>query len=209
MLRPSQCGVAGARSWNAYWHNPANDADRTRPLRGLRSVSSLIWDRKDPLQPRPGNAGWRPANGNPWWCGAGATSTSHTGDMTDRVSDVEVTGEPRDTETVRHGMPGVNCPRRGPEVKADDSEATASPRPERARGQEPGRKAGDVRRRVGHGPATPAQYGESRIARTPMSSGGSSHSSVPRLYTRRHREPRILVSFVGRLARWAMPSEGI
>jgi len=47
------------------------------------------------------------------------------------------------------------------ECKIDDSEATASPRPARAREQQQGRKAGDVRRRIGHGPATPPREGES------------------------------------------------
>src|SRR5207248_593865 len=76
---------------------------------------------------------------------------------------------------------------RRPEFKADDSEATASPRPERAREQQHGRKAGDVRRRVWHGPATPTREGESWIAQTPMSRGGTAHSLGARLYTRRHR----------------------
>src|SRR5215831_5259882 len=69
-------------------------------------------------------------------------------------------------ETVRHVTHGRNCLLRRPEFKADDSEATASLRPERAREQQHGWKAGDVRRRVWHGPATPARYGESCIART-------------------------------------------
>ncbi len=86
-------------------------------------------------------------------------------------------------ESVRHGTHGENCPRRGPEFKVTDSEATALPRPERAREQEHGWKAGDVGRRVWHGPATPARYGESRIARIPMTSGGTAHSSVARLYS--------------------------
>src|SRR5215475_5874107 len=90
-------------------------------------------------------------------------------------------------ETVRHVTHGRNRLLRRPEFKADDSEATALPRPERAREQQHGWKAGDVRRRVWHGPATPARYGESCIARTPMSSGGTAHSSGARLYTRRHR----------------------
>jgi hypothetical protein len=86
-------------------------------------------------------------------------------------------------ESVRHGTHRVNCPRRGPEFKANDSEATTLPQPERAREQEHGRKAGEVRRRVWPGPATPAQYGESRIARTPMSSGETVHSLGARLYS--------------------------
>jgi hypothetical protein len=84
---------------------------------------------------------------------------------------------------VRHGMHGVNCPQRGPGFKADDSEATTLPRPERARGQEHGWKAGEVRRRVWPSPATPARYGESWIAHTPMSSGGTAHSLGARLYS--------------------------
>ena len=82
---------------------------------------------------------------------------------------------------MRHVTHGRNCLQRRPKFKADDFEATTSPKPERARGQEHGRKAGRSRRRVWYGPATPARYGESCIARTPMSSGGSSHSSVARL----------------------------
>lgn len=82
---------------------------------------------------------------------------------------------------MRHVTHGENCPRRGPEFKVDDSEATALPRLERAREQEPGWKAGKARRRVWPGPATPARYGESRIARIPMTSGGTAHSSVARL----------------------------
>ncbi len=85
------------------------------------------------------------------------------------------------SEKVRHVTHGVNCPRRGPEFKVHDFEVTALLRPERARGQEHGRKAGNVRRRVWHGPATPARYGESRIARILMTSGGTAHSSVARL----------------------------
>ena len=110
---------------------------------------------------------------------------------------------------MRRGTHGEICPRRGPEFKANDSEATALPRPERAREQEPGWKAGDVRRRVWHGPATPARYGESRIARILMTSGGSCTLVGSTFVLRRHCEPRVQVSLVVHLAQWAMPSEGI
>ena len=100
-------------------------------------------------------------------------------------------------------------PLEGPEFKVDDFEATALPRPERAREQEHGRKAGDVRRRVWHGPATPARYGESRIARILMTSGGSCTLVGSTFVLQRHCEPRVQVSLVVHLARWAMPSEGI
>jgi hypothetical protein len=40
---------------------------------------------------------------------------------------VEVTGEPRETETVRHGTHGVHGFQRRPKVKADDFEATHLP----------------------------------------------------------------------------------
>jgi hypothetical protein len=42
-----------------------------------------------------------------------------------------------------------------------------------------------------------------------MSSGVTAHSSVPRLLIRRHREPRVPLLLVVRLARWAMLSESI
>ena len=113
------------------------------------------------------------------------------------------------TETVRHVTHGANCLLRRPEFKADDSEATTSPRPERAREQQHGRKAGDVRRRVRHGPATPARYGESGIAQTLMSRGGTAHSSGARLYPRRHRYVWNQVSSRPRLGRWTMRSERI
>src|SRR5262249_28129856 len=61
------------------------------------------WRQQDPPQYRPGNAGWPPASGNPWWFVAVAMSTSNTDDMMDQASDVKVTGEPRDTETVKRG----------------------------------------------------------------------------------------------------------
>src|ERR1051326_9157768 len=69
-------------------------------------------------------------------------------------------------ESVRRVTHGANCLLRRPEFKADDSEATTLPRPERAREQQHGRKAGDARRRVWHGPAMPTRYGESWIAQT-------------------------------------------
>jgi hypothetical protein len=84
---------------------------------------------------------------------------------------------------VRRGTHREHCPRRGPEFKANDSEATALPRPERARGQEHGWKAGAARRRVRLRPATPTRYGENWIVRTSMSSGGTAHSLVARLYS--------------------------
>jgi hypothetical protein len=112
-------------------------------------------------------------------------------------------------ESVRRVTHGVNCHRRWPEFRADDSEANDLPRPERAREQQHVRKAGDSRRRVGCGPATPARYGESWMTRTPMSSGGTAHSLVARLYTQRHGEPRIRLLFVVRPALWTMRSERI
>jgi hypothetical protein len=102
-LRPSQGGVDGVRSWIGYGLKPATCADRPSLSKGLMSASSPIWRRQDPLPPRPGSAGWPPARGPPWWSVAGATSRSNTGDRTDQVSDVEVTGEPRETETVKRG----------------------------------------------------------------------------------------------------------
>ena len=71
-------------------------------------------------------------------------------------------------ESVRRVTHGRNCHQRWPKFRADDFEVNASPRPERARGQEHGRKAGDNRRRVRCCPATPERYGESWITRTPM-----------------------------------------
>jgi hypothetical protein len=87
-------------------------------------------------------------------------------------------------KTVRRVTHGRNSHQRWPKFRADDFEVNASPRPERARGQAHGRKAGDNRRRVCCGPATPERYGESWITRTPMSSGATAHSLVARLHTR-------------------------
>lgn len=112
-------------------------------------------------------------------------------------------------ETVRHVTHGANGLLRRPEFKADDSEATAFPRPDRARAQQHGRKAGEVRRRVWHGPATPTRQSESCIALTPMSSGGTAHALGARLYTRRHWYVWNQVSSRLCLGRWTMRSERI
>ena len=76
---------------------------------------------------------------------------------------------------------GVNCHQRWPEFRVDDSEATTSPRLERARGQEHGWKAGDSGRWVRCGPATPERYGEDWIVCTPISRGGTAHASAAHL----------------------------
>lgn len=94
-------------------------------------------------------------------------------------------------DSVRRVTHGRHSHQRWPKFRADDFEVNASPRPERARGQAHGCKAGDNRRRVCCGPATPERYGESWITRTPMSSGATAHSLVARLHTQRYGKPRI------------------
>ena len=84
-------------------------------------------------------------------------------------------------ESVRRGAHRVNCHQRWPKFRANDCEATTLPESERRRGQAQGWKAGAARRRVGLRPATPVRYGESWIACIPVPSGGTAHSSVPRL----------------------------
>src|SRR2546426_1121316 len=64
---------------------------------------------------------------------------------------------------VNTGEPGRDCHQRWPEFRVNDSEANNSPRPERARGQEHVGKAGNSRRCVRCGPATPERYGEDWI----------------------------------------------
>jgi hypothetical protein len=44
-----------------------------------------------------------PASGNPRWCVAAVTSVSNTDATTGQASSVEVTGEPRETETLTRG----------------------------------------------------------------------------------------------------------
>jgi hypothetical protein len=58
-------------------------------------------------------------------------------------------------ERVRHGTHEVNCHHRWPEFRENDSEATNLPEPEKEREQEPVVKAGNSRRHVCCGPATP------------------------------------------------------
>ena len=62
-----------------------------------------------------------------------------------------------------------------------DSWVIDLPEGESRRGQEPVGKAGDMGRRVRCGPARPVRYGESDTACTPISSGGTAHSPLPRL----------------------------
>src|SRR5215510_4411463 len=112
-------------------------------------------------------------------------------------------------ESVRRVTHGRNCHQRWPKFRADDFEVNALPRPERARGQAHGRKAGDNRRRVCCGPATPKRYGESWMARTPMSSGGTAHSLVARLHTQRYGKPGIRLLSVVRPVPWTMRNERI
>ena len=58
-------------------------------------------------------------------------------------------------ESVRRVTHGANSHLRWPEFRVYDSEVNDLPGPERERGQKPVRKAGDSRRRVCCGPATP------------------------------------------------------
>jgi len=84
-------------------------------------------------------------------------------------------------ESVRRVTHGRNCHQRWPEFRVNDSEANNSPRPERARGQEHVGKAGNSRRCVCCGPATPERYGEDWIVCIPLSRGGTAHALAAHL----------------------------
>jgi hypothetical protein len=74
-----------------------------RTSKCIMSANSPILRRKDGRSHPCGNDAWRLAAGHPWSCAVAATSASNMVDTMDQASDVLVTGEPRETETLTRG----------------------------------------------------------------------------------------------------------
>jgi hypothetical protein len=101
--RPNRSGVDGAKWANGGWRNPANSAEHMSTLTCIPCVSWPPWHQRARTNRRPGSAGGSPAHGKPWGSGAVAMRRSHTGERTGQACDVQVPGEPRDTEMVQRG----------------------------------------------------------------------------------------------------------
>ena len=103
MRQPSPSGVGTAKRLNAFWRKSANFAAPRSTSKCTTSASLPILRPKRETSHRAGSAGWWLASGNRWWCVDPAMSVFNTDTTMGPPFDVQVTGEPRDTETVTRG----------------------------------------------------------------------------------------------------------
>ena len=104
MMRQPRPFGAGAAKWlNASWRKSVNCADHRSTLKCTTSANLPILRPKRKTSHRAGSAGWWLASGTHWWYVDPAMSVFNTDIMMGQPFDVQVTGEPRDTETVTRG----------------------------------------------------------------------------------------------------------
>jgi hypothetical protein len=103
MRQPSPPGVGAAKRLHACWRTSANCAVPRSPSKGTTAARLPISRPKRETSPRAGSAGWWLASGKRWWCVDPAMSVGKTDTTMGPPFDVQVTGEPRETETVRRG----------------------------------------------------------------------------------------------------------